>query len=475
VLIAALGLGGCGSVNESAGNGTLQAGHKSDTAQKNTLQAGHKSNTAQKKNVPLFTGEGGKGMVIAVPAPALQNSTKADAWMPQLFQDIITGDLARYSAMTVLDRSNEQIVLAEQSLSASGSYSEDDYIRIGNLTNARYIVAGTIMNVSGSYTIAFRVNNTETNEIQTSFNNRYSVADIENGLAAKETVRALIAGLGIELTEAGEEALLTIPEVEVKATAQLAKGMAAEKNDDLVEALAFYTEATTIDSGMKEAAVRIETFGNTVQTSNIRERTEQGQREKEKWNKIFRDLKTYITNNLPIVVYDFSNVKDTINVRSSTVSFEITRGVKFVPNRTVLVVWKTVWDNWGRIKNLEENKFWASAVSHPDMYSSAIALKCDVEIGVYDEYGDKIGTGHLGGNISFYYEARSYQVVAQHKYYEEQRFVAVYCTNIPVNMLTDTVNFKIDRVYYREPRENITPPILTVSEWEEWLKTQQGK
>jgi len=125
--------------------------------------------------------------------------TQNDAWIPQLFQDLITGDLARFSAMTVIDRSNEQMVLAEQGLSAGGNYSDNDYVRMGNLTNARYIVAGSINNVSGRYNVSFRVNNTETNEIRATFNKPYSVTDIESGLAAKEAVRELLAGMGIQL------------------------------------------------------------------------------------------------------------------------------------------------------------------------------------------------------------------------------------------------------------------------------------
>jgi TolB-like protein len=118
---------------------------------------------------PLFTGNGGKGITIAVPAPSLQGGGRADAWMPQLLQDLITGDLARYSAMTVLDRLNESLVLAEQELSASGNYSDDDYIAMGRLANAKYIAAGTIQRLSGRYSVSFRINDTETNAIRASF------------------------------------------------------------------------------------------------------------------------------------------------------------------------------------------------------------------------------------------------------------------------------------------------------------------
>jgi len=155
--------------------------------------------------------------------------------------------------MTVLDRLNETLVLAEQNLSLSGNYSDNDFIKLGNLTNAQFIVAGNIQNISGRYNVSFRVNNTETNEIKASFNKPYPITDIENGFAAKEAVRELLAGMGIELTEAGEQSLLTIQFVEAYATAQLAKGSQAIKSGNEVEALAFFTEALNSSSTKMEA------------------------------------------------------------------------------------------------------------------------------------------------------------------------------------------------------------------------------
>ena len=151
---------------------------------------------AQRTPPALYTGTGGKGIVIAVPAPVLQGGTRADDWMSQHLQDLITGDLARYSAMTVIDRQNEQMAIAEQNLSASENYSDDNYIKIGNLTNAKFIVVGSIRNVSGRYNVSFRINNSETNEIKAAFNKPYQFKDIETGLAAKEAVKELLMGMG---------------------------------------------------------------------------------------------------------------------------------------------------------------------------------------------------------------------------------------------------------------------------------------
>jgi TolB-like protein len=83
-------------------------------------------------------------MVIAVPAPVMRNAADDDKWIPQFLQDVITGDLARFSAMTVLDRANDSLAIAEQQLSETGFYSDDDFLELGSMTNARYLVAGNI-------------------------------------------------------------------------------------------------------------------------------------------------------------------------------------------------------------------------------------------------------------------------------------------------------------------------------------------
>jgi TolB-like protein len=80
-----------------------------------------------------------------------------------LVQNWLTGGFNRFSAMTVIDRQNQEAVLGEQKLSASGAYSEADYIRIGNLTNTRYVVGGTLIRVSASqFSLQLAVTDAET-------------------------------------------------------------------------------------------------------------------------------------------------------------------------------------------------------------------------------------------------------------------------------------------------------------------------
>jgi hypothetical protein len=454
--------------------------------------------TALKTNEPHYRGDGGKGVVIAVLSPVMQNAV-ADNWMPQLFQDLITGDLARYSAMTVLDRLNEKLVLAEQNLSVSGNYSDNDYIRLGNLTNAQFIVAGNIQNISGRYNVSFRVNNTETNEIKASFNKPYPVTDIESGLAAKEAVRELLAGMGIELTEAGEQSLLTIQRIDVRATTQLAKGNQAIKTGNEVEAVAFFTEALASNNTRAEADRNIQSVFNTSIGTSIRERANYAIVQKEKWEKIFSDLEIYMRENSPLFIYDFSVVEDKIDLRSNRVTLTFKPGIKVIPNRNALLTYKTIMDNWEQIRNQNENKEWVKDVSGYYRARSgffdetggginAIYFRyCVWDIGLFDNYGDRIA--RLSGTDQFTpltvgYESvggdmRFTQVLAQQKYYDNKAFKPVSFT-ISLDKVTDNLTAKIEKTYLRSNswgRNNKNLPavdfhVMTVVEWQTWLSLQ---
>jgi len=429
----------------------------------------------------VFLGDGGRGIVIAVPSPVMQNPSPANNWIPQLFQDIITGDMARFSAMTVLDRRNEALTLAEQQLSANGNYSDENYIRMGNMTNSRYIVAGTINNISGRYHVNFRVNNTETNEIRASFNRQYGFDQIENGHAAKEVTFELLKGLGIALTAEGERQLLALQNTEVRSTVQLARGMAAARDDNIVDALSFLSGALNSDATREEANRNIQSFFGDIPTGSIRERANYAITQKAKWDKIFADVEIFLRGNLPVFIYDFSTVEDSINVRENRVTLTIRPGVKVIPNRAALFVYKTIWDNWSRIKTMPENGDWVNNVSIPRFgnvppsgFSSV--YRYNITIGLYDEYGDRIANSNvlpsMSIGISPYYDGRfSEEIQSQQRYYADSDFreISFY---VPLDRITDTMTPRIERVLLEGSDISYQFMIMTVTEWQEWLAGQ---
>lgn len=183
----------------------------------------------------------GEGMTIAVLSPEFSGDTN-DAWIPQSLQDNLTGLFALYSKMSVLDRKNEAVAVAEQALSESGFYSEENAAQIGRMTNAQYITVGSVKKTGGAYECNFRVNEVETNEIKAAAVGRYPLSALENGTAVKEIARQLLSGLSIGFSDAELNRLTQKDDAEVKSVTMLAKGDAANKAEKYIEALSFYNQ-----------------------------------------------------------------------------------------------------------------------------------------------------------------------------------------------------------------------------------------
>ncbi|MDE7291990.1 MAG: CsgG/HfaB family protein, partial [Treponemataceae bacterium] len=286
----------------------------------------------------------GEGMTVAVLSPEFSGGTN-DGWIPQSLQDNLTGLFALYSKMSVLDRKNEAVVVAEQTLSESGFYSEENAVQIGRMTNAQYIAVGSVQKTGGVYACNFRVNEVETNEIKAAAVGRYPLSALENGTAVKEIARQLLSGLSIELSGAELERLTQKDDAEVKSVTMLAKGDAANKAEKYIEALSFYNQVG--GSHKNEAAQSSRAMlAGSFDMSSLKERISYQQRQVEKWNKIFHELEAYMLDHALIAVYDFSVMEDKINAGNNTVNISVTPGIKIFPDRNALSVWKTVLDEW---------------------------------------------------------------------------------------------------------------------------------
>jgi len=221
-----------------------------------------------------FTGDGGKGIRLAVLEPSGKGLSKGtDDWMLSLIQSSITGDLQKYSAMTIIDRQNIEKILAEQKQSTSGNYSDKDYISIGKLINARYILAGSLTKTPTAYMLELAVTDAESGERKASYSPKpVSPTAIENLSALKEASIDLLGQLGVKLTATGLQELKSAANMtRVQAETALAKGVTAQKQGTEVAALSYYFQAAAIDPTMLEAVSRSTVLSANISSGNIGE------------------------------------------------------------------------------------------------------------------------------------------------------------------------------------------------------------
>ena len=149
----------------------------------------------------------GKGLRITVPAPRTKGLTEADDWAAQVVQDLMTQGLCEYTEMTVIDRANESLVIEEQKRSERGEYSDSDYLEMGKITQAQYLLVGSILNAGGVYRLSLSVNDGTTNEIKASCNESVTLDDIQSGKATNAALLKLIVAMGFDLTESEKKRL----------------------------------------------------------------------------------------------------------------------------------------------------------------------------------------------------------------------------------------------------------------------------
>jgi hypothetical protein len=327
--------------------------------------------------IQYWTGSGGKDLSLAVLEPTGNGLATQDQWMLPLIQGSLTGDFNRYSAMTIIDRINLEKILSEQSQSMSGNYSDDDYIRIGRLTNAKLILTGSISKTANTLMMELSVTETESGVRKASYPPKsVSPASVENLSAVKEAAADLLEQLGITLTDRslqslknpvsitvvqGQASLASVPTgqqttqnqqqdtqtrlldaqtqlSEVQAQIALAKGITAQKQGTVVEALSYFIQATNYNPALTEAASRMNTLNANISSGNIGLDARNDIEWRKRWIERLTETEQYFdnfnkTSSVPYTLFYSNEIKQgVINYQNETIDLSIEMNLR--PNET---------------------------------------------------------------------------------------------------------------------------------------------
>lgn len=221
-----------------------------------------------------YTGDGGRSITLAVLEPAGKNFAKDEMWILPLVQGAFNTNFNRYSAISIVDRQNLDKILVQQKESASGNYSENNYISIGKLANARYILIGTITKApNGSFMAEFSVSEAEAGKRVASYGPKpYSLSALENLSAIREASADLLDQLGVKLTDAGKRSLsAAADDRQIQAETALSKGIIAQKSGTAVEAFAYYLQAANFNPASMEITSRLDIVNADITSSSMGE------------------------------------------------------------------------------------------------------------------------------------------------------------------------------------------------------------
>jgi hypothetical protein len=277
---------------------------------------------------PLYTGDGGKNTRIAVLQPQGENLVQDEQWVSSYIQGMLTGYFSKFTAMTVIDRQNLDKIIDNQDFSASGYFSDDDYISIGNISNAEYILIGSLRKIpqDNSFMLDLSVSHAATGQRIASFTPSIcTFGDIQRASIIQKAFEDIVGQLGITLTEYGKQSLYGITDTEIAAETSLSKGIVAQKNNRIGEALSYYYNAASFSPAMPEVNGRISNLSSSVSSGDIVESIHNDFQQREAWYKILKECEEFFDNHLPYeIIYNPNLKQKAANYENKTVDLEFT-------------------------------------------------------------------------------------------------------------------------------------------------------
>jgi hypothetical protein len=295
---------------------------------------------SRKKQVSYFDGNGGKGIRIAVLQPEGNGLSAGEQYLLTLIQGSITGDFNKYSAITVTDRRNLDKILQEQNLSLNGDFSDENYIRIGNLTNSQYMLTGSVTKAQNTFILELSITDVETGERRASYPPRTCTErELRELGAVKDASEDLLAQMGVRLTVDGKQALHMVNASMVNAETALSRAIVAQKGGTVIEAMVYYYDAVGFNPSLSEATERLSGLTTEMKTGNIGENVRNEIAQRNAWLARLTECAQYFKEHLPYeLVYDPTLTQGKVDFLKETVelSFKIaskpTDGFKVVQN-----------------------------------------------------------------------------------------------------------------------------------------------
>jgi tetratricopeptide (TPR) repeat protein len=249
---------------------------------------------------PLFEGDGGKGIRLAVLEPKAQGSVPG--YLPLFAQGLLNNNLKKYSGITLIDRQHLDTTLKEQNIAASGRFSDADYVRIGRLTNAQYLLAGFIQKPSGShYILQLSLIDSSTGEVRANVIKAGALRQLESGALINEASADLLAQLGIRLTASGRQALMGNTNA-VRSESGLARGITAQASGLSVEALFNYTQSIAFDPSQVEALARLNQLSSSISGGSLSQRILDDIQARDRWIEIFKETARFFDEHPPFEI-----------------------------------------------------------------------------------------------------------------------------------------------------------------------------
>ncbi|GHU01999.1 hypothetical protein FACS1894147_02960 [Spirochaetia bacterium] len=215
-----------------------------------------------------ITGNDGAGLTLTVLAPQGKNLGSDDSDLPDIVLSTITSGFTKFSKIDTVDWQSRINVWNENERL---EYKEDSTVsKAGEVPHTQYILQGDITKTGAGYLVDLKITDTQTNTVNKAAHNKiYSKEQLEDTSGAKAATADLLVQMGVKLTAEGEEELRAVKDAERQSDIASAKGVIAERNGNVVEALSYYITSASYDPSSVVAASRLNILQADITSGNM--------------------------------------------------------------------------------------------------------------------------------------------------------------------------------------------------------------
>jgi hypothetical protein len=162
--------------------------------------------TKQSMAVSYWTGDGGRGMVLAVLLPQSVGLNQDQEHLPRMIQGVLVSNISKYSAITVQNTViPEQLVILE---TLDPIYKDDfDIVQLDHIPHAGYLITGDITRNSTGYILQIIVTDTTDFRTVAAYSGNYTVFQLNDLSAINQASESLLTQMGVQLTDAAKNEL----------------------------------------------------------------------------------------------------------------------------------------------------------------------------------------------------------------------------------------------------------------------------
>ncbi|MDR0474424.1 MAG: leucine-rich repeat domain-containing protein [Treponema sp.] len=291
------------------------ASSQTTTGQSAAPQVQQQAAQPQAPASPYFTGDGGKGMSIAIlPLQAAGLDEKTQGHLPSTAQGEFVANFRNYSAVSVLDRErlDDQYRELESGYYDINAGAGKDF---GQLTPTTHIMGGKITRTATGYALQMQITKTADKMTTASYSGTFTFTELDNFTGIRRASLDLLQKMGVTLT-ARAQTELTGAAAENKIIAQtaLARGIIAQRQGTEVAALSFYYQAAAYDPSLMEAANRSSILNVNISSSNIGDNIRNDSAWRDEWVARLRETEQFFDSfnraqSMPYTLFYTSEIK----------------------------------------------------------------------------------------------------------------------------------------------------------------------